>query len=159
MTTALESRPRAVADLGRGAIVASVEIAVVPERVFRALSSEEIVRWWGSPEAYRTTRWTGEVRVGGAWRAEGTAIDGDAFRVEGTYLEVDPPRRLVQTWRPSWGDRGETTLTYELEPIAGGTRLRVRHEGFVPHSEACAGHAQGWERVLGWLGAYLGSAT
>ena len=159
MTQALETRARAMADLARGSILASVEIAAAPERVFRALSSEEIVRWWGSSETYRTTRWTGEVRVGGAWRAEGTGANGESFRVEGTYLEVDPPRRLVQTWRYSWGGGGETTLSYELEPIAGGTRLRLRHEGFPPHSEACSGHATGWERVLGWLTEYLGSAT
>jgi len=159
VTQALESRPHAMADLARGTIVASVEIAAAPERVFRALSSEEIVRWWGSPETYRTTHWIGDVRVGGAWRSEGTGANGEPFRVEGMYLEVDPPRRLVQTWRYSWGGGGETTLSYELEPIAGGTRLRVRHGGFAPHSEACSGHATGWERVLGWLTAYVASAT
>ena len=46
---------RALADVNGGIILAEVEIAAPPERVFRALTqSDEIVRWWGSPDAYRT---------------------------------------------------------------------------------------------------------
>ena len=41
---------RALADVNGGIILAEVEIAAPPERVFRALTqSDEIVRWWGSP--------------------------------------------------------------------------------------------------------------
>jgi hypothetical protein len=58
----------------------------------------------------------------------------------------------VQTWNPSWDDLPETRLSYLLEPIEGGTRLTVRHEGFgAAHADSCSGHAEGWERVLSWL--------
>jgi uncharacterized protein YndB with AHSA1/START domain len=93
---------RAVADVTRGMLLASVEIMASPERVFRALASEDITKWWGSDDTYRTTRWAGDVRVGGAWVAEGMGSDGAPFSVHGEFLEVDPPRKLVQTWRPSW---------------------------------------------------------
>ena len=33
----------------------------------------------------------------------------------------------------------------------GGTRVTVRHEGFGDAHAACAEHALGWEKVLGWL--------
>ena len=151
----MKSTARAVADMNAGTIVATVEIAVPPERVFRALASDELPQWWGAPELYRTTRWTGDLRVGGAWRTDGVGADGSAFHVEGEYLEIDRPRRLVQTWRPSWDPGSNTTFSYDLEAIEGGTRITVRHGGFAGRAEACQGHAAGWERVLTWLRNHL----
>jgi uncharacterized protein YndB with AHSA1/START domain len=145
---------RAIADLTSGSILATVDIAAAPERVFRALASEDIVRWWGSDDAYRTTAWTGEVRVGGAWTASGVATDGSEFSVGGEYLEVDPPRKLVHTWKPSWDDVAAMTVTYTLAAIDGGTRVTLRHDGFGDNAASCDGHAQGWERVLGWLDGF-----
>ena len=39
---------RAIADLDSGLILATVEIAASPDRVFKALCSEEVAAWWGS---------------------------------------------------------------------------------------------------------------
>ena len=151
---------RAVADLTEGALLARVEIAVPPERVFRALTTEELTKWWGADDLYRTSTFTLDPRPGGHWRTEGVGDDGTRFHVEGDVLEFEPPRRLVQTWKPSWaGDTAPvTTITYSLEPIDGGTRLTLRHTGFLGHADLCDGHSQGWERVLGWLSAYLNPA-
>jgi uncharacterized protein YndB with AHSA1/START domain len=148
----------AVADLAQGRIVATVEIAAPPERVFQALASEELVEWWGSPEDYRTTRWTGELRVGGAWRTEGMSADGKPFAVGGEFLEIDRPRRLVQTWRAPWDDNQVTTITYRLEPTAAGTRLTVTHDGFGDRTRSCEDHTRGWERVLAWLRGHFATA-
>jgi len=41
------------------------------------------------------------------------------------------------------------------DPIATGTRVTVRDEGFIGRSEAAYGNAEHRERVLGWLDAYL----
>jgi uncharacterized protein YndB with AHSA1/START domain len=142
---------RAVADLDAGTILATVEIAAPPERVFRAITSEEITQWWGSPKAYRTTEWVADVRPGGRWRASGAGAEGKPFSVEGEFREVEAPRRLVQTWRAEWDGGNETTITYRLDPIEGGTRVTLRHEGFGQRSESCRGHAVGWQRVLGSL--------
>jgi uncharacterized protein YndB with AHSA1/START domain len=150
--------PRAVADLFGGLILATVDIDVSPERVFRALSSEEILQWWGDSTLYRTTKWTADVRVGGAWRADGKAADGSPYCVYGEYLEVDPPNRLVQTWKPDWDPGAATRVTYRLEPRDGGTRLTVRHEGFGDQRQSCEGHAMGWERVLQWLVTHFAAA-
>jgi uncharacterized protein YndB with AHSA1/START domain len=155
MTASVKTGVRAVADVEEGRILASVEIAAPAERVFHALASSEITEWWGSPEQYRTTGWTGDLRPGGKWRAEGVGADGTPFSVEGEFREVDPPRKLVQTWRAAWDGGHETTITYRLEPIEGGTRLTLRHEGFAGRADSCSGHANGWERVLGWLSAHL----
>jgi uncharacterized protein YndB with AHSA1/START domain len=155
MTSARNSAARAIADLDAGTILATVDIAAPPERVFRALTTDEITRWWGSDELYRTTGFTADLRVGGRWRSEGTGRDGAAFAVEGEFLEIDAPRKLVQTWRPTWDPAAAATrITYRLEPIDGGTRLTLRHEGFGEQRESCAGHANGWQRVLGWLAGF-----
>ena len=43
MSRTVTSTARAVADLSEGLVLASVEIAAPPERVFRALTSKEII--------------------------------------------------------------------------------------------------------------------
>ena len=157
-TAEKKSSARAIADVTTGLLLATVEIAATPERVYRALTTDEVVKWWGSPDTYRTTKWAGDLRVGGQWRSEGIMTDGKAFTVGGEYLELDPPRKLSFTWRPSWDDNHETRVIYRLEPTATGTRVTLRHEGFEGRVEACNGHTQGWERVLGYLETYLATA-
>jgi hypothetical protein len=48
----------------------------------------------------------------------------------------------------------ETAITYRLDPIAAGTRVTVRDEGFIGRSEAAYGNAEHWERILGGLDVY-----
>lgn len=158
MTKPSRSRPaRAVADVTSGTILASVDIAATPERVFRALTApDEIVRWWGADDLYRTTKWDSDLRVNGRWRAEGVGADGVPFSVEGEFLEIDPPRKLVQTWKPEWDGGHVTKVIYSLEPIDIGTRVVVRHEGFGARADSCRNHGTGWERVLDWLRGWSG---
>lgn len=146
---------RAVADVAAGMLLASVEIRASRERVFRALASEEIAKWWGSPELYRVTEWTGELKVGGRWRSVGVGRDGKPFEVGGEFVEIDPPKKLVQTWHPKWVDGAATKVTYLLDAIESGTRITVRHEGFGDATEACQSHAEGWEHVFSWLATWL----
>ena len=161
MTTLDKNSPaRAIADLNAGTILATVDIAAGPERVFRALTTpEEIVRWWGSDAMYRTKEWVQDLRVGGRWRATGLGADGVPFSVEGEFLEIDPPRTLVQSWKPDWDGGHVTRITYRIETITGGTRVTVRHEGFGDRHESCLNHSQGWEAVLDWLANFSAPAA
>jgi uncharacterized protein YndB with AHSA1/START domain len=153
------SPARAVADLSQGSILATVEIAAAPEKVFAALTDPALVPlWWGSADTYKVTAWEGKLEVGGAWTSSGVGADGHAFSVGGEYLAIDPPRLLVHTWRAPWDGDNATTVTYRLEATATGTRVTLRHEGFADRAASCAGHAEGWERVLGWLTAFLAPA-
>jgi uncharacterized protein YndB with AHSA1/START domain len=124
----IKTHARAVSDLVDGRVVASVELAVVPERVFQALASRDVVDWWVNPGVFDTREWAGDVRVGGRWRASGVAR-GAPYALEGEFLEVDPPRKLVQTWHIAGAPGTPSTVTYLLEPISGGTRLTVHHAG------------------------------
>ncbi len=149
---------RAIADLSRGMVLAVVEIDVPPERVFRALTDpDELIQWWGSPDTYQLTEATSDLRVGGKWRTDGRGATGP-FSVTGEYLEIDPPRKLVQTWRPSWDGDNPTTIHYLLDAIESGTRVTVRHEGFGDRTASCDSHSRGWERVLDWLARFSAPA-
>jgi uncharacterized protein YndB with AHSA1/START domain len=144
-------------------ILATVDIAAPPERVFRALSTEEAERWWGSPDTYRVTDWKADVHVGGRWSLVVRHPDGSLFPASGKFLEIDAPNKIVQTRRYDWDcpllGRRDTTVTYRLNPIATGSRMTVRHDGFAGLWEPAREHAAGWERFLGWLTAYFSSPS
>lgn len=155
MTKGAQGAARAIADVTLGTILAEVEIAAPIERVFAALTrGDEIVKWWGADQPYRTTEWVSELRVGGTWKSTGVGADGQPFTVEGEYLAVDPPRQVTFTWKAQWDAGTVSTVTYRLEPIDHGTRVVLRHEGLMDPA-SCRNHTTGWERVLNWLGAHL----
>lgn len=147
---------RALANVEAGTVKAEIEIAVAPERVFRSLTDPtELAAWWGSDDMYRTHDWKVDLRPGGKWSARARGADGSEMTIDGEYLEVDPPRRLVYTWRPSWDDYAVTTVRYDLTATTTGTRLTVTHTGFEDRAMAAAGTGEGWKRVLEWLGEYI----
>jgi len=154
--------PRAVADGGGGTIVATAEVATPPERVFQAFTSNDVEKWWGHPDFYRMTDWQADLRVCGGWSVVVRFADGSTNGGSGEFAEIEAPRKLVMTRKfekhPLLGTR-ETTITYRFESIANGTRVTVRDEGFIGRSEAAYGNAEHWERVLGWLQDYLGTAA
>lgn len=137
----VEARARAAADLAAGEILASVEVAAAPERVFCALAPAEIVEWWVNPGVFDTREWEGDVRPGGRWRASGIGRGGP-YAIQGEFVEVEAPRRLVHTWVGPGG--APTTVTYTVEAIAGNTRVTLRHGGFGSR-EVCAATRAGWE--------------
>jgi len=156
MSATKESIARAVADPKAGQIVATVDIAAAPDRVFRALASEEIVEWWVRPGVFDTREWSGDVRIGGRWRTSGIAR-GNPYVLEGEYLEVDPPRKLVHTWRLAGAPIPPSTVTYVLERRGNGTRLMLRHTG-IASPESCANMCAGWESSFEHLLEMIGKA-
>ncbi len=150
-------------------VLAEIFIAAPPERVFQAISDPaQLSQWWGERSLYRITDRASDLRVGGKWSSDGVGADGTKFRVEGEYLEVDPPRRLVQTWVASYMGSLQTTVTWDLEPqtvhglhpsgprkAGTGTLVKLRHQGFATAPQQGASHGEGWKRVFGWLQAYV----
>jgi uncharacterized protein YndB with AHSA1/START domain len=150
--------PRAVADHDAGIVLATADVALSPERAFRAYATDEVERWWGSDDTYWMTEWASEVRMGGAWSVVIRFADGNRLSARGIFLDVDAPHKLVHTRayefdHPLLGRR-DTTVTVFFEPVGTGTRVTVRHEGFEGAGSAADEHAAGWERVLAWLQAY-----
>jgi uncharacterized protein (TIGR03086 family) len=89
-----------------------------------------------------------DLRAGGDYRW--TVIPGNS--AAGTFTEVEPGRRVVFTW--GWEGSadvppGASTVIITLEPAAGGTMVRLVHQGLTSEQEAS--HAAGWNHYLGRL--------
>ncbi len=147
------STARAAADLAEGYILATVELAAPPERVFRALTSKEIIAWWFRPGVFNVTEWTGDVRVGGRWRASGVGR-GRPYVLEGEFRDIELPGKLVHTYQLVGLPDTPTTVSYLLERIEGGTRITLRHTGFTS-AGLCNANCLGWEACFERLAEYL----
>lgn len=102
-----------------------------PETVFRLLTEPDLYAQWFGPEAATTTVEEMAVTLGGRLELKIAmpAMDFE-MRIEGFYEVIEPPTRLVHTWRAMDGEL-VTTVSFEIEPQGNQTRLRVNHRGFV----------------------------
>ena len=111
----------------RGAMsVFEVYIKTTPERLWEAITSDEMKRKYTFGVGIES-----DFTEGSSYRA--TAGPGGEIAInEGENLEVDPPRRLVQTMRALWSDEvrgaGFSRVTWEIEQIEDSCRLRVTHD-------------------------------
>jgi uncharacterized protein YndB with AHSA1/START domain len=154
--TSAGAKPISVsADTQKGIIHGSAEINAPPARVFRALTTEEQAEWWGHEGVYRTHDYQIDLRPGGKWSCKATGAKDDEMTVGGEYITVDPPRLLEYTWMPSWDNFAVSRVRIEITPLGAGSRVTIVHTGFEGREAATKGHAEGWERVLGWLSDYL----
>jgi uncharacterized protein YndB with AHSA1/START domain len=105
--------------------VFEIYIKTTPERLWEAITNPEMRR-----------KYTFGVRVESDWtpgsRYEGMAGSPLMAILEGENLEVDFPRRLVQSFRALWSDdvrsEGTSRVTWEIEPVADSCRLTVTHD-------------------------------
>jgi uncharacterized protein YndB with AHSA1/START domain len=151
--------PKAAVDGVAGMILAFAEVAGTPDQAFRALTTNEVEKWWTIPGVYHLKDWKADLHAQGRWSVTVELHDGKQLNEWGEFCEIDVPNKIVMTRRfganPLLGER-ETTLTYRFEPSPHGTLVTVREEGFIGRSEAAYGNAENWEKVLGWLDDYLG---
>jgi uncharacterized protein YndB with AHSA1/START domain len=150
-------KARAAADLSSGFILACVEIAASPQRVFAALTSADVIQWWVRPGVFDTRTWDGDVQPGGRWRTSGVGPRGP-YVLGGTYTEVKPPERLTHTWEDPERPNVVSTVAYCLERTEAGTRITLRHEGVRPEL-VCANTCAGWETSLAGLNEMLAAAS
>ena len=112
--------------------VFQVSIKATPQAIWNAITDPEWNRRYGyqSPSEY-------ELRPGGRFRtlasAEMRQHGGPEVIIDGEVVESDPPRKLVQTWRPLWDPEstaeGAKRLTWEIAEGQGGVcTLTVTHE-------------------------------
>lgn len=135
------------------AVIAEIEIAAPPERVFQAIVDREQALQWGGGEAFEITDWELEARVGGKWRliskerqAKGA---GQIFDHHGEVLQINPPHLLEYTWLANWhpDPSHRTIVRWELTPTKTGTVLKVTHSGLAP-LDAAKDYAQGWPGLV-----------
>lgn len=149
----LDTKAHAAYDLREGSMIVSVELPVSPEKLFPVLTGQEVTRWWVNPGVFDTREWRADVRKGGNWSASGVGR-GQPYVLQGEFVEVSPPKRLVHTWRSGGGAGKDSTVTYELEEVSGGTRLTLRHDGIREEAtlvRTCKGWETSFDALVGLL--------
>ena len=93
--------------------------------VFEALSKPEHLRFWWGQASSTLTHCEMDFRPGGKWRFVERDKDGQEWGFRGEVREIDPPRRIVQTFE--WeGLPGHISVeTMELEDLGGRTRISI----------------------------------
>ncbi len=130
--------------------VFEIYIRTTPERLWEAITDPEI-----------RSKYTFGVRINfeltPGSRIEMTAPGMDGLFGEGENLEVDPPRRLVQTMVALWDDdvkrEGTSRITWEIEQVADSCRLTVTHDQL--REGANNQLYGGWPMILSGLKTWL----
>jgi uncharacterized protein YndB with AHSA1/START domain/DNA-binding transcriptional ArsR family regulator len=103
--------------------VFEIYIKTTPERLWKAITDAEMRRKYNFG-AIVTSDWTPSSRYVGS--------GGGHPIFEGENLQVDPPRRLVQSFRALWGEdvksEGTSRVTWEIEPVGDSCLLKVTHD-------------------------------
>ena len=130
--------------------VFEIYIKTTPERLWQAITDPELRRKYNFGVGVESD-WTPGSPYRGISPLAPTPI------CEGENLEVDPPRRLVQTFRALWRDdvksEGTSRVTWEIEPVGDSCRLSVTHDQL--RDGANAELYGGWMMVLSGLKTLL----
>jgi uncharacterized protein YndB with AHSA1/START domain/DNA-binding transcriptional ArsR family regulator len=135
---------------GDGAMaVFEIYIKTTPERLWEAITDPQLrARYSFGVETH--SDWT----PGSGYEA---GVRGVVDIAPGENLEVDPPRRLVQTFNALWSDdvkaAGTSRITWEIHPVGDSCQLTVIHdqlpEGANPELYG------GWPMILSGLKTLL----
>jgi len=130
--------------------VFEIYIKTTPERLWEAITNPEMRRKYQFGVGVESD-WTPGSRYEGVTPKWPTPI------FEGENLEIDPPRRLFQSYRALWSDavkrEGASRVTWEIEPIADSCRLTVTVDELRENArEELYG---GWPMVLSGLKTLL----
>jgi uncharacterized protein YndB with AHSA1/START domain len=133
-----------------------------PETIWQTLTTGALMRRWLGmvPSDFTPTpgsRCTYQTTPAGEW--DGT--------IECQVLEAVPNRLFAYSWKgghpgnTGYGSPLDTVVTFTLEAVEGGTRLRLVHSGFVlPTNEtAYRNMSGGWNKVILRIGTVAGESA
>ena len=130
--------------MSQPALVFEIEIKSTPEKIWDAITNPDWTRRYFFGTAVRSEfRRTSKIE----WQnPDGTtACDGE-------ILELDPPHRLVTTWRSLWSPEMSletpSRVTWEIEERAKSCLLRVTHDRLDAAPKTRAGVGQGWPGII-----------
>jgi len=130
--------------------VFEIYIKTTPERLWEAITDPE-----------QRAKYNFGVGVDSDWTNGSTYRSvhsrADAPIAEGENLEVDPPRRLVQSMTALWSDdvkaEGTSRVTWEIEAVEDSCRLTVTHDQL--RDGANNELYGGWPMILSGLKTYI----
>lgn len=134
--------------------VFEIYIKTTPERLWQAITDPSLrARYAFGVGSFSDWKPDSE------YQSRTTELNGAAGLViaEGKNLVVEPPRRLVQSFRAMWSDEvkseGDSRVTWEIEPVGESCRLTVTHDQLRQGAnEELYG---GWPMVLSGLKTLL----
>ena len=130
--------------------VFEIYIKTTPERLWEAITDDEQRRIYSFGVGVKSDWKPGSSYVGVTPKFP-TPI------VEGEILEIDPPRRLVQSFRALWSDdvksEGTSRVTWEIEQVGDSCCLTVTHDQL--REGANAEIYGGWPQILSGLKTLL----
>ena len=130
--------------------VFEIYIKTTPERLWEAITDSEHAE---QVQLRRPRR----VRLDARLALRDDAAASEMPLGEGENLEVDPPRRLVQSFTALWSEEvkseGTSRVTWEIEPVGDSCRLTVTHDELREgaHGELYGG----WPMILSGLKTLL----
>jgi uncharacterized protein YndB with AHSA1/START domain len=105
--------------------VFEIYIKTTPDRLWEAITNSDLRQQYNFGVGI-SSDWQPGSRYESVHAGAGVAI------AEGENLEVDPPRRLVQSFNALWSDdvksEGTSRVTWEIEQVADSCRLTVTHD-------------------------------
>jgi uncharacterized protein (TIGR03086 family) len=120
----------------------TVLLPVSTDEAFALITEPDRLRRWKAVSARV------DLRAGGQYRF--TVVPGHV--AAGTFVAVEPGRRIVFGWGwegdPDLAPDG-STVTITLEPVEGGTLVKLVHDGLS--DEQVASHLEGWNHFFGRL--------
>jgi uncharacterized protein YndB with AHSA1/START domain len=130
--------------------VFEIYIKTTPERLWEAITNRELHRKYHFGVGVESD-WTPGSRY------EGRPSMAEDVLWHGENLEVDPPRRLVQSFDAVWSDEAKaeptSRVTWEIEQIRDSCRLTVTHDQL--REDASEELYGGWPMVLSGLKTLL----
>ena len=128
--------------------VFEIYIKTTPERLWEAITNSEM-----------RSKYNFGNRVISDWKAGShyEQRNGDFVVGDGQNLEIDPPRRLVQSMVALWGEdvktEGTSRVTWEIEPVGDSCHLTVTHDQL--REGANSQLYGGWPMILSGLKTLL----
>ena len=142
--------------MSQPALVFEIEIRSSAEKIWEAITSPDWSRRYFFDSAVRSD-WKRGSKV--AWIGEPSGMT----MCEGEIVEIDPPWKLVTTWRSLWSPElapePPSRVTWEIEERAKSCLLRVTHDRLEQSPKTREAVSGGWTQIVDKMRAGLESAA
>jgi uncharacterized protein YndB with AHSA1/START domain len=122
--------------------------AALPEDVFDAWTSPEVMRrWFHCAPDWDTPEAEVDLRVGGKVRVVMRKPDGTEVEARGEYTVIDRPHRLVMTWTFDDDPSNEQLIELSFSEVEGSTTVLMVNSS-ISTDERRDAQDQGWRGCL-----------